>query len=65
MSFIVSVDRKSQCPDAICKYEVHAYRPDAVWGIGPFDFELDRKSILNDFQLEFKEWIIEQISIWV
>jgi hypothetical protein len=49
MSFIVSVDRKSQCPDAICKYEVHAYRPDAAWGIGPFDFELERKAILNDF----------------
>jgi CHAT domain-containing protein len=50
MSFIVSVDRKSQCPDAICKYEVHAYSPDAAWGIGPFDFELERQAILNDFQ---------------
>ncbi len=50
MSFILSVDRKSQCPDVVCKYEVHGYRTDAAWGIGPFDFELERKTILSDFQ---------------
>jgi CHAT domain len=50
MSCIVSVERKSDESSSISKYEVTAYRADAAWGLGPLEFELDRKSILTDFE---------------
>jgi hypothetical protein len=50
MSYIVTVERKSEEPTAISKYEICAFRTDSAWALGPFDFELERKSILTDFE---------------
>lgn len=50
MSCSIIVDRKSQEPNAISKYEIIAHRADIAGALGPLEFELERKSILTDFE---------------